>query len=97
METAETTSNEETLQEEAVAMEEINESRDGIKFKKLTPQVLGYKLAHINLEDLRWFWDYCQRGDPKKSPLYPPQTTGIFQAFLVGWEVLTKKLYIFYC
>jgi len=47
-------------------LEKINKSRDGIKFKKLTPQALGYKLAHINLEDLRWLWDFCHRGDPKK-------------------------------
>lgn len=45
-------------------LEELNKDRDGVKFKKLAPQFLGFKLSHIKkLEDLRWFWDSCRQED----------------------------------
>lgn len=44
-------------------LEELNKDRDGVRFKKLTPQALGVKLAHLKLEDLRWFWDECHQED----------------------------------
>ena len=42
-------------------LEKINESRDGVRYKKLTAPALAVKLAPCKtMEDLRWFWDFCR-------------------------------------
>lgn len=48
-------------------LEEINKDRDGVKYKKLTPQAIGVKLSHLKLEDLRWFWDACWQEDKTRK------------------------------
>lgn len=51
-------------------LEEVNKQRDGVKYKKLTPQFLGIKLAHLNYDDLRWYWDACWWEDKEKRKKY---------------------------
>lgn len=62
-------------------LEELNKDRDGVRFKKLTPQGLGFKLAHIKtMEDLRWFWDECHQEDWKTKKK-------VFNSKLFWWKL----------
>ena len=41
-------------------LHEINKDREANGYLKYPPRLLGIKLAHLNLEDLRWLYDKCK-------------------------------------